>query len=120
MYERALRGYEEALSPKHTSTLDTVNNLGILYSNQGKLDEAEKMYERALRGYEEALGHENVEKYRPALNTIVNMGDLYTKRGDFAKAQRMFARALGFQNILIPSSDRFQYIRAKIDALSST
>lgn len=37
MYERALRGYEEALGPKHTSTLDTVNNLGLLYADQGKL-----------------------------------------------------------------------------------
>lgn len=40
---------------KHTSTLDTVNNLGILYKSQGKLAEAEKMYERALQGTEEAL-----------------------------------------------------------------
>jgi hypothetical protein len=43
MYSRALQGYEEALGPKHTSTFDTVNNLGILYKNQGKLAEAEAM-----------------------------------------------------------------------------
>ena len=49
MYERALQGYEEALGPSHTSTLDTVNNLGLLYADQGKLAEAEKMYEQALR-----------------------------------------------------------------------
>jgi Tfp pilus assembly protein PilF len=41
------------LDPKHTSTLNTVNNLGILYADQGKLDEAEKMYMRALQGKEE-------------------------------------------------------------------
>jgi Tetratricopeptide repeat len=29
----------------HTSTLDTANNLGNLYADQGKLDEAEKMYD---------------------------------------------------------------------------
>ena len=28
MYRRALAGYEKALSPDYTSTLDTVNNLG--------------------------------------------------------------------------------------------
>jgi hypothetical protein len=33
MYIQALRGYEEALGPDHTSTLDTVNNLGLLYAN---------------------------------------------------------------------------------------
>jgi hypothetical protein len=41
MYERALRGKEGALGPTHTSTLDTVNNLGILYADLGKLSEAE-------------------------------------------------------------------------------
>jgi len=53
---RALQGKEEALGPKHTSTLMTVNNLGNLYADQGKLGEAEKMYMRALQGREEALG----------------------------------------------------------------
>src|SRR5437773_7526126 len=36
MYQRALAGKEKALGPEHTSTLDTVNNLGVLYRNQGK------------------------------------------------------------------------------------
>jgi hypothetical protein len=36
--------------PDHTSTLDTVNNLSILYAGQRKLDGAEKMYRRALPG----------------------------------------------------------------------
>jgi hypothetical protein len=44
------------MGPHHTSTLDAVNNLGDLYTSQGKLDEAEKMCQRALLGYEKALG----------------------------------------------------------------
>jgi hypothetical protein len=47
MYERALGGSERALEADHTSTLDTVNNLGVLYRDQGKLAEAEQMYVRA-------------------------------------------------------------------------
>ena len=54
MYQRALQGREKAEGPEHTSTLDTVNNLGILYVDQGKLVEAEQMYQRALQGYEKA------------------------------------------------------------------
>jgi tetratricopeptide (TPR) repeat protein len=61
MYIRALRGKEEAWGPKHTSTLDTVNNLGILYKNQGKMKEAEEMYLRALNGYTEAEGDYDVD-----------------------------------------------------------
>jgi len=41
---RAQQGFEKALGPDQTSKLNTVNNLGILYKNQGKLIEAEKMY----------------------------------------------------------------------------
>ena len=37
MYQRALEGYEKALGRDHTSTLDTVNNLGSLYKDQGRL-----------------------------------------------------------------------------------
>lgn len=35
------------------------HNLGLLYADQGKLAEAEKMYERALEGREKALGPEH-------------------------------------------------------------
>jgi Tetratricopeptide repeat len=58
MCVRALRGKEKAWGPAHTSTLNTVNNLGILYAGQGKIVEAEEMYLRALRGYEKAVGED--------------------------------------------------------------
>jgi tetratricopeptide (TPR) repeat protein len=70
MYYQALAGYEKALGPGHTSTLNTVNNLGLLYSNQGKLAEAEQMYLRALAGYEKALGPGHTSTF----NTVNNLG----------------------------------------------
>ena len=39
-----IRRKKKAWGPDHTSTLDTVNNLGLLYSDQGKLAEAEALY----------------------------------------------------------------------------
>ncbi|CAG8982451.1 hypothetical protein HYALB_00013982 [Hymenoscyphus albidus] len=68
MYQRALQGYKKALGPDHTSTLNTVNNLGNLYSDQGKLVEAEQMYQRALQGKEKALGPDHTS----TLNTVNN------------------------------------------------
>jgi len=56
MHLRALQGYEKAWGAEHTSTLGTVNNLGLLYADQGKMTEAEAMYVRALQGYENAVG----------------------------------------------------------------
>ncbi len=55
------------------STLNTVNNLGLLYADQGKMAEAEEMYMRALRGYEKAWGLECTS----TLDTVNNLGYLY-------------------------------------------
>jgi tetratricopeptide (TPR) repeat protein len=89
MYTRALQGYEEALGPKHTSTLDTVNNLGLLYADQGKLAEAEAMYTRALQGREEALG----PKHTSILATLCSLGDLYRMQQKLAEAERTTRKA---------------------------
>ncbi|KAF2193149.1 hypothetical protein K469DRAFT_517992, partial [Zopfia rhizophila CBS 207.26] len=43
MYQWALERKEKVLGPDHTSTLDTVNILGALYTDQGKLDGTERM-----------------------------------------------------------------------------
>ena len=90
MYMRALRGYEEAWGAKHTSTLDTVNNLGALYQSQGRMKEAEEMYMRALRGKEEAWG----AKHTSTLQTINNLGALYRSQGRMKEAEEMYMRAL--------------------------
>jgi len=39
LYQQASKGKENTIGPEHTSTLDTVNNLGVLYGDQGKLKE---------------------------------------------------------------------------------
>ncbi len=44
MYLRALAGKKKTWRQKHTSTLNTVNNLGLLYADLGWHDEAKKMY----------------------------------------------------------------------------
>ena len=68
----------------------TVNSLGNLYADQGKLAEAEQMYVRALQGYEKALG----PKHTSTLHTVNNLGLLYAKQGKLAEAEQMYVRAL--------------------------
>jgi Tetratricopeptide repeat len=41
MYMRALAGSKKALRQDYILTLSMINNLGNLYRDQGKLDEAE-------------------------------------------------------------------------------
>src|SRR5436305_13708416 len=45
-------------------------NLGLLYTDQGKLAEAEQMYQQALQGDEKAWGPEHTS----TLNTVNNLG----------------------------------------------
>jgi tetratricopeptide (TPR) repeat protein len=89
MYVRALRGKEEVWGPTHTSTLDTVNDLGNLYSDQGRMKEAEEMYVRALRGKEEVWG----PTHTSTLDTAYNLGLLYDGQKRSAEAREIYTRA---------------------------
>jgi tetratricopeptide (TPR) repeat protein len=88
--QREIQPLPEALGAEHTSTLDTVNNLGSLYKNQGKMAEAEAMFLRAPQGKEKAWGPEHTS----TLNTVNNLGMLYADQGNMAEAEAMYLRAL--------------------------
>ena len=120
MYERALRGKEIALGAEHTSTLDTVYNLGILYADQGKLAEAETMYERALRGFETAHGADNITTYIPALNTLWGLGSLFEYQANFAKARIMYSKALiGYEKVVGLDHPKYQNLWGILQALTT-
>ncbi len=72
------------------NTLNAVHNLGLLYADQGKMEEAEAMYQRALKGFEKAWGPEHTFM----LNTVNNLGGLYAKQGKMKEAEVMYRRAL--------------------------
>ncbi|KAI6815018.1 hypothetical protein KC342_g16160 [Hortaea werneckii] len=75
IYLRALEGKEEAWGPKHTSTLDTVFNLSIFYSNQHRHLEAEWMCLRAIEGYKDAEeNHETDIAFLEELLTQLEVG----------------------------------------------
>jgi tetratricopeptide (TPR) repeat protein len=60
-----------------------MNNLGLLYSGQGKLKEAEEMYRRALAGFEKAFGPDHTW----TLTTVKNLGNLYKDQGKLKEAE---------------------------------
>ncbi|KAM0137652.1 hypothetical protein ACHAO1_003971 [Botrytis cinerea] len=66
------------------------HKLGNLYSDQGKLAEAEAMYCRALEGKEKAFGLDHIS----TLDTVNNLGNLYSDQGKLAEAEAMYCRAL--------------------------
>ena len=48
MYNESLAIYKKMLGDEHPDVADSLNNLAVLYKNQGKYDGAEKMYNEAL------------------------------------------------------------------------
>lgn len=81
---------EKELGQNHLSTLRTANDLGLMYVDQDKLNEAELMYKRALAGFEKAVG----PNHQFTLCTINNLGILYRNQGKPLKAEEMYTRAL--------------------------
>ena len=45
---RALVIREKGLGPEHPDTASTLNNLAVLYHDQGKYEEAESLHQRTL------------------------------------------------------------------------
>ena len=70
--------YEWSLGLNDTSALHTINSLGVLYANQGKLAEAKEMYQRALKGYKTILGSNHIW----TLVVVNNLRDLCPGGGD--------------------------------------
>jgi Tfp pilus assembly protein PilF len=67
-----------------------LSNLAILYSDQGKYAEAERMYQRALRIREQRLGPEHLQM----ADLLSNLAALYFDQGRYAEAEPLGTRAL--------------------------
>ncbi|KAL9084632.1 MAG: hypothetical protein Q9165_007987 [Trypethelium subeluteriae] len=67
-----------------------LQRFGDMYSDQGRLDKAEKMYQRALQGTEKAWGPDHTS----TLDTVNNLGLLYVDLGRLDEAEKMYQRAL--------------------------
>ncbi len=81
--------------------------LADLYTEVGKLAEAEQMYERALQGEEKALSAQHTStralqgedkalsaEHTSTLNTVHKLGTIYARQSKLAKAEQMYERAL--------------------------
>lgn len=69
---------------------DAFHSLGVLYHDQSKLVEAEKMYERALYGKQKTLSPDHIS----TLDTVDGLGGLYCEQEKLTEAEKMYQRAL--------------------------
>jgi len=96
---RQLHNPDISYTIKYSEFNAAFHNLGLLFYEQGKLVEAEKMYQRALDGYEKAQGAEHTS----TLDTVNNLGVLYKNQGKLVEAEEMYQRALdGYEKVWGP------------------
>ncbi len=65
------------MGPEHPDTAQTLNNLALLYVDQGKSEEAAPLYQRALAIYEKVFGpdHHRTKRVRENYtNLLQKMG----------------------------------------------
>ena len=85
----ALAIWERVLGPEHPDVATGLNNLALLYDDQGKYAEAEPLYKRALAIWEKALGPEHPK----VATSLENYAALLRKTGRGNEATKMEARA---------------------------
>jgi tetratricopeptide (TPR) repeat protein len=94
LYKLVLQGYENVYGPDHESTHVVIRHLGILYVDQGKLDEAEATYQRVLQAKDEAHSPDNAFIFY----MYNSLGNLYKRRDMPSEAEAMLRKALdGFE-----------------------
>jgi tetratricopeptide (TPR) repeat protein len=81
---------ERTLGKDHPSTLDTVNNMGMVFDRQGEHGKALEWFQRALDGKERTLGKDHPS----TLDTVNNMGIVFDGQGEHGKALEWYRRAL--------------------------
>jgi Flp pilus assembly protein TadD len=84
---------ERALGPGHPQVATTLNNLGVLYRQQGRYAEAEAAHRRALAIREGALGKNHPE----VATSLSNLAALYYVQGRQAEAEALRERALAIE-----------------------
>ena len=70
-----------------------LNNLALLYDDQGRYAEAEPLYKRALAIDEKALGPDHPD----VAQSLNNLAALYDDQGRYAEAEPLYKRALAIR-----------------------
>jgi CHAT domain-containing protein/tetratricopeptide (TPR) repeat protein len=88
--ERLVAMLEKTRGPVDPDLAASLNNLAMLYGDQGRDADAEPLYRRALAMLEKVHGLEH-----PSLATdLGNLGALYQRHGRYADAEPLFKRSL--------------------------
>jgi tetratricopeptide (TPR) repeat protein len=114
---RALAICEQQLGALHPDTAQSLNDLALLYSDQGKDEQAEPLYQRALAIRERQLGPQHPD----TANSVWWLATLSERQQHYEKAASLYQQALSiFEYALGPQHPRTQNLRANYARLLRT
>jgi tetratricopeptide (TPR) repeat protein len=90
LFERAVAIREEVLGPHHPHTAHSLNNLAVLFKDQGDPARARPLFERALAIWETVRGPNHPD----TAASLNNLASQLQADGDLVGARRLFERAL--------------------------
>ncbi len=85
-YELCQRDFGE----QHPDTLNTLNNLAVLYQNIGDYTQAEPLYQQTLKISQDVLGNQHPD----TAASLNNLALLYQAMGDYPRAKPLHQQAL--------------------------
>ena len=84
---------EKALGPDHPDVAQSLNNLALLYNDQGRYSDAEPLYKRSLAIREKKLGADHPDVAR----SLNNLAGLYQSQGRYSDAELLYKRSLAIR-----------------------
>ena len=81
---------KKLLGDEHPDVATSLNDLALLYKNQGRYDDAELLYIQALDIRKKLLG----DKHYDVALSLNNLAVLYDNQGRYDDAQRLYIQAL--------------------------
>ncbi|KAL5923854.1 hypothetical protein ACKVV7_001947 [Pyricularia oryzae] len=70
-----------------------MNNLALVFKNQGKYEEAEQIHRKILEFNKKVLGPKNPETF----NNINNLASVFDNQGKYEEAEQMHRKKLAFK-----------------------
>ncbi|KIM99308.1 hypothetical protein OIDMADRAFT_126800, partial [Oidiodendron maius Zn] len=90
IYRQALELKRTAIGNAHPSTLDSMNNLAIVYRRQGKYTEAEALHQQTLELMRTVLG----DTHPSTLDSMSNLAIVYRHQGKYTEAEALHQQTL--------------------------
>jgi tetratricopeptide (TPR) repeat protein len=100
--KRALELSEKSLGEEHLGVAPILNNLAVLYRNQGQYAEAEPLYKRSLKILEKSLGTEHWS----VATSLDNLAVIYKYQNRYSEAEPLHQRSLKIREKVLGAEHR--------------